>query len=129
MASTSGARLKTGMMGPTCCLAPASKASFLELKIVTLLRYSRSLSTFALKLSELLFLRRKSTDIPIERAKKWSKPAASHSSGVNPLPSLTFLLYLIVGHRTTGRSFSTGMGESLLALAMRTLLRRAAWAG
>ena len=38
---------------------------------------------------------------------------------VNPLPALVRRLYLIVGHRTTGRSLSTGRGATAEALATR----------
>ena len=43
---------------------------------------------------------------------------------MKPRPALTRLLYLIVGHRTTGRSLSTGRGATAEALARRACLRR-----
>jgi hypothetical protein len=43
---------------------------------------------------------------------------------VKPLPALRRRLYLIVGHRTTGRSLSTGRGATAEALARRACLRR-----
>ena len=46
------------------------------------------------------------------------------SSRVKPRPSLTRRLCLMVGHRTMGRSLSTGRGATAAALALRASLRR-----
>jgi hypothetical protein len=47
-----------------------------------------------------------------------------NSIKVKPLPALRRRLYLIVGHRTTGRSLSTGRGATAEALERRACLRR-----
>lgn len=46
------------------------------------------------------------------------------SASVKPRPSLTRRLCLMVGHRTTGRSLSTGRGATAAALERRASLRR-----
>lgn len=46
------------------------------------------------------------------------------SARVKPRPARTRRLYLMVGHRTTGRSLSTGRGATAAALAMRASRRR-----
>ena len=46
------------------------------------------------------------------------------SASENPRPALTRRLYLIVGHRTTGFSLSTGRGATDAALVRRELRRR-----
>lgn len=46
------------------------------------------------------------------------------SARVKPRPARTRRLYLTVGHRTTGRSLSTGRGATAAALAMRASRRR-----
>lgn len=47
-----------------------------------------------------------------------------NSAMVKPRPARTRRLYLMVGHRTTGRSLSTGRGATAAALAMRASRRR-----
>lgn len=46
------------------------------------------------------------------------------SARVKPRPARTRRLYLMVGHRTTGRSLSTGRGATAAALAIRASRRR-----
>jgi hypothetical protein len=46
------------------------------------------------------------------------------SARVKPRPARTRRLYLTVGHRTTGRSLSTGRGATAAALARRASRRR-----
>lgn len=47
-----------------------------------------------------------------------------NSASENPRPALTRRLYLIVGHRTTGLSLSTGRGATAAALVRRAFRRR-----
>lgn len=47
-----------------------------------------------------------------------------NSAKVKPLPTLALLLYLMVGHCTTGLNLSTGRGATLAAFARRAVLRR-----
>lgn len=47
-----------------------------------------------------------------------------NSISVKPRPALTRRLYLIVGHRTMGRSLSIGRGATDAAFEIRAALRR-----
>jgi hypothetical protein len=76
-----------------------------------------SLSTLTLKDSSDLLTLLVSTAIPIVLAYLACKPTAFNSAGVKPLPALTLLLCLIVGHLTTGLKRSTGFGATFAAFA------------
>ena len=54
----------------------------------------------------------------------WAYRCTFSSARENPRPALTRRLYLIEGHRTTGRSLSTGRGATAATLARRALRRR-----
>jgi hypothetical protein len=79
--------------------------------------------------SDLFFLLL-STAMPIPLAAFGLMPALLSSSYEKPRPGRTRELYLIVGHRTMGRSAPTGRGASLAALSfllIRRLSARAGW--
>ena len=75
-----------------------------------LFKYSFSLETFVLRVScEVSFLR-ESIEMPIDLAYKGDlMPASLSSLKVNPLPSLIFLLYLLVCPLTAGRREWVGL--------------------
>lgn len=53
----------------------------------------------------------------------WASQRTFSSARVKPRPARTRRLYLMVGHRTTGRSLSMGRGATAAALAWRAFLR------
>ena len=92
-------------------------------KSTTLDLYSLSLVTLTVIDSSDLLRLLLSTAIPMLMAYRYFNPAASSSSNVNPRPSLSFMLYFMVGHRTIGLNLSTGLGASLAAFSLRRALR------
>lgn len=60
---------------------------------------------------------------PHQQSIHWD-PCTLSSWREKPRPALTRLLYRRVGHRTTGRSLSTGRGATVAALARRVSRRR-----
>jgi hypothetical protein len=104
-------------------------------------RYSLRRATLAERDSVERFWRRGSTEIPIVGASLRGIPASCalsepmdmwppsqklrtfNSVKVKPRPALTRRLYLIVGHRTTGLSLSTGRGATAAAFERRALRR------
>merc|ERR1719228_1140976 len=101
-------------------LSPAFGALAFFGKMISLLLYSFNLWTLAWRLSVPLFFRLWSTQRPMVEAYFLPMPAVLSSSRVNPLPIRTLVLYLYVGHLTTGLSEpATGRGAMARALAAR----------
>ena len=106
--------------------------------------YALRRSTFALSDSSERLARRGSTAIPMVAAYFLGMPASYEyvspkrtlkrldilelytfsSAKEKPRPARTRRLYLIVGHRTTGRSLSTGRGATAAAFERRAFRRR-----
>mmetsp|Transcript_2900 Transcript_2900/g.4524 ORF Transcript_2900/g.4524 Transcript_2900/m.4524 type:complete len:200 (-) Transcript_2900:18-617(-) len=87
--------------------------------------YSLSRSTLRCRPSTLLFLRRRSTEIPMVGARRWWMPASFNSVFVKPLPARRRKLWRKLGGLTTGRKFpAAGRGASLAAFLARLSARR-----
>ena len=107
--------------------------------------YALRRSTLAMRDSVERLARRGSTDMPMVGAYFFGIPASYelhrnrqslhigsvcglvhtfNSAREKPRPARTRRLYLIVGHRTTGRSLSTGRGATAVAFVSRALRRR-----
>ena len=114
--STDGCTTGKTVATSACLWLAASAALVFLSKTTNLDLYSCNLVTLASKVSSLLFCLLWSTEIPMVLAYLALNPTAFNSAKVNPLPALTFLLYLIVGHLTTGLKVSIGLGAILAAL-------------
>lgn len=86
-------------------------------KIINDFLYSSNLATLASKPSTFLLTLLWSTAIPTVLAYLGANLAAFNSAKEKPLPALTFLLYLMVGHLTIGLKESIGFGATLADLA------------
>jgi len=129
-----------GIIGPWSWAATERSASSLSPCLgllcflgntISLLLYSFKRCTFDWSDSVDLFFLLWSTAIPIVLAYLIPIPAALSSSRVNPRPARTLVLYLKVGHLTTGLSGpATGLGAMSVAffcLATLLLFLRPGW--
>mmetsp|Transcript_58282 Transcript_58282/g.127796 ORF Transcript_58282/g.127796 Transcript_58282/m.127796 type:complete len:200 (-) Transcript_58282:27-626(-) len=94
-------------------------------KYTSLDMYSLRRSTLRCMPSTLLFLRRRSTEMPMVGAKRLWIPASFNSDLVNPLPFRKRKLWRKLGGFTTGRKLpAAGRGASLAAFWARFSARR-----